>query len=123
MKPLAFTPRRLAGHVAQQRHMVGNHGTEKLRSEARGGLLGRGRCWLIARRWGSGSLSRRLVRRICYHGDGEALLRVREVQRVVYGWWQFQPARESKEDQSLATWTHAQGQHSEARFKYPELAD
>lgn len=34
MKPLAFTPRRLQGHVAEQ-----NYEAEKLRFETRGGLL------------------------------------------------------------------------------------
>lgn len=118
MKPLAFTPRRLQVHAAEQ-----NCEAEKLRFETRGGLLRMGH--VLGWWWSMGRLGEEVwagdycVESVTMETDQRS--RPSEELRVVGGWWLLQPSRKSKEAQSAATRTHAQGQHSEAKFKYPDL--
>ena len=117
MKPLVFTPRRLQGHAAEK-----NYGAEKLRFETRGGLLRMGQVlgwwWSVGRFgeevWAGDYCAESVTMETDQHSHTS------EELRVVGGWWLLQPSRKSKEAQSAATRTHAQGQHSEAKFKYPD---
>lgn len=116
MKPLAFTPRRLQGHAAKQ-----NNGAEELRFKTSGGPLRMGQ--VLGWWWSVGRLGEEVwagdycTESVTMETDKRCC--TSEELRVVGGWWLLQSSRKPKEAQSAATRTHAQGQHSEARFKYP----